>query len=103
MVVLQNQIPEPLYYSYHVTERCFERDISYQQIEDAVRLGTLIYHDNGKCVYQRGRLRVVMLDSGLVVTACRKDRSRPKRLAKERRQERRKRERRYARGFYDAP
>ena len=58
-----------LYLSLHASRRCIERGISPRHIEDAVYLGNRLSNCGDTTVYARNRLRVVLSDGGLVITA----------------------------------
>lgn len=88
-------MPDLLYYSFHAAKRCMERGITERNVEDTVRLGNRIADDGDKAVYARGRMRVVLLGGGLVITAYRQRKRNPKRCI----QKRRKLHRQYARGL----
>ena len=88
-------MPDLLCYSFHAVRRCLERGITEQNIMDTIVRGRRVAHDGEKLVFARGRMRVVLGCGGLVVTAFRQRRRNPKRVMRERR----KRERRYARGI----
>lgn len=87
-------MPEPLSYSFHAVARCLERGITERNVTETVRLGNRIADDGDKAVYARGRMRVVLLGGGLVITAYRQRKRNPKRCI----QKRRKLIRQYARG-----
>lgn len=86
---------EPLFYSFHAVARCLERGITERNVTETVRFGVCISDNGDRTVYARGRMRVVLGDGALVITAFRMRRLNPKRIMRERR----KRERRYARGM----
>ena len=86
---------DPLFYSFHAAKRCLERGITERNVEDTVRLGNRIADDGDKSVFARGRMRVVLLGGGLVITAYRQRKRNPKRCI----QKRRKLHRQYARGL----
>ena len=86
---------EQLFYSFHAVARCLERGITERNVTETVRFGVCISDSGDRAVYARGRMRVVLGGGVLVVTAFRQRRKNPKRVIRERR----KRERRYARGL----
>ena len=88
-------MPESICYSFHAAKRCLERGITERNVADTVRLGCRISFDGEKSVYARGRMRVVMLGDGLVITAYRQRKRNPKRCI----QKRRKLHRQYGRGL----
>lgn len=79
-----------LYFTFHAVARCIERGISEGQIVETVSTGAAQKSDDGKKVYSRGRMRVVVLYGSLVITAFRKSRRNPKRNIRKARQARRK-------------
>ncbi len=85
---------EVLSYSFHAAKRCLERGITERHVEDTVRLGNRIADGEEKAVFARGRMRVVLLTGGMVVTAYRLRRHNPKRHI----QKRRRLVRKYGRG-----
>ena len=88
-------MPETIYLSHHAANRLMERGISEQHVLDTVRLGNMIADNGEKTLYARGRMRVVLLAGGLVVTAYRQRKHNPKRCI----QKRRRLLRQYARGM----
>ena len=88
-------MPDPLFYSFHAAKRCMERGITERHIEDTVRFGSTVFDDGEKALYARGRMRVVLLSGGLVVTAYRQRKRNPKRCL----QKRRRLLRQFARGL----
>lgn len=86
---------EQLFYSFHAVARCLERGITERNVTETVRFGVCISDSGDRAVYARGRMRVVLGGGMLVVTAFRQRRKNPKRIMRERR----KRERRHARGL----
>ena len=87
-------MPDLLCYSFHAVRRCLERGITEQNIMDTIVRGKRVAHDGEKLVFARGRMRVILSGSGLVITAYRQKKRNPKRCI----QKRRKLIRQYARG-----
>lgn len=86
---------DALSFSFHAVARCLERGITERNVTDTVRFGVCISDSGDRTVYARGRMRVVVSYGSLVITAFRMRQFNPKRIMRERR----KRERRYARGL----
>ena len=82
--------PEELYLSSHAIRRSIERGISIDAIERAVWQGEAISRWCDTTTYALRRLRVVVNASGLVITAFRLHRQRPKKMIKKFRQNKRK-------------
>lgn len=87
-------MPE-LYFTFHAVARCIERGISEGQIIEAVTTGVPQKEHDGRKVYAKGRMRVVVVYGSLVITAFRKNRRNPKRNIRKARQEKKK----YMRGI----
>lgn len=83
-----------LFYSFHAAKRCLERGITERNILDTIRHGQVVWDNGEKSTYARGRMRVILSGSGLVITAYRQKKRNPKRCI----QKRRKLIRQYARG-----
>ena len=85
-----NALRERLYFSFHAAKRCLERGITEQNIMDTIVRGKRVAHDGEKLVFARGRMRVVVTESALVITAYRERKNNPKRNIRKARKARRK-------------
>ena len=66
-------MPDPAY-TMHAVERQTERVLSQKQIHDTMTYGRIIESYDGKDIYARDRLRVVVAKDGFrIVTAYRED------------------------------
>lgn len=81
---------EALFYSFHAAKRCLERGITEQNIMDTIVRGRRVAHDGEKLVFARGRMRVVVTNEAMVVTAYRERRNNPKRNIRKAKKARRK-------------
>lgn len=88
---------ETLCYSFHAARRCLERGITERNVTETVRFGVCVECKDGRSVYARGRMRVVLSDEAMVITAFRMRRHNPKRVMREKRK-RLRREWRIVRG-----
>lgn len=79
-----------LSFSFHAVARCLERGITERNVMETVRLGVCISDSGDRAVYARGRMRVVVCDTVLIVTAFRQRRKNPKRIMRMARKARRK-------------
>ena len=86
---------DSLSFSFHAVKRCLERGISEQNIFETVTLGKAIADDGDTAVYARGRMRVVVAEGVVVVTAYRELKRNPKRKIRKARQDSRKHKRRW--------
>ena len=75
----KNIVSHTLSYSFHAVRRCLERGITEQNIMDTIVRGRRVAHDGEKLVFARGRMRVVVTESALVITAYRERKNNPKR------------------------
>ena len=80
-----NALRERLYFSFHAAKRCLERGITEQNIMDTIVRGRRVAHDGEKLVFTRGRMRVVVTESALVITAYRERKRNPKRRIQKKR------------------
>ena len=74
-----------LFYSFHAAKRCLERGITEQNIMDTIVRGRRVAHDGEKLVFARGRMRVVVAEGVVVVTAYRERKRNPKRRIQKKR------------------
>ncbi len=82
-------------FTRHGAIRLMERGISRQEIMAAVNFGRIVERSDGKDVYALERLRVVVSDGNVVVTAWRVRKINAKRIIRKARQEKRKYNRRW--------
>lgn len=87
-------MPDPIF-TRHGAIRLMERGISRQEIMAAVNFGRIVERSDGKDVYALERLRVVVSDGNVVVTAWRVRKINAKRSVRKAQQERRKHNRRW--------
>ena len=78
-------MPDLLCYSFHAVRRCLERGITEQNIMDTIMLGSAIADDGDKAIFARGRMRVVVAEGVVVVTAYRERKRNPKRRIQKKR------------------
>ena len=83
-------MPEPLSFSFHAVARCLERGITERNVIETVRFGVCISDCDDRAVYARGRMRVVVTENALVITAYRERKNNPKRNIRKARKARRK-------------
>ncbi len=87
-------MPDPIF-TRHGAIRLMERGITREEITAAVNFGRIVEHSDGKAVYALERLRVVVSDGNVVVTAWRVRKVNAKRNIRKARQEKRKYNRRW--------
>lgn len=87
-------MPDPVF-TRHGAIRLMERGITREEVVAAVNFGRIVAHSEGKEVYALERLRVVVSDGKVVVTAWRERKLNVKRNIRKARQERRKYNRRW--------
>lgn len=66
-------------FSAHAAQRMAEREISLKAIEETIAHGKPVPVDDGRTMYARGSLRVLINDHGMVVTSYRDTDPSPKR------------------------
>ena len=76
-----------LSFSFHAVKRYLERGISEQNVMDTVILGNPVVDDGDRAVFARGRMRVVIAEGVLVVTAYRERKRNPKRRIQKKRKQ----------------
>lgn len=81
----KNIVSHTLSYSFHAVRRCLERGITEQNIMDTIVLGSAIADDGDKAIFARGRMRVVVAEGVVVVTAYRERKRNPKRRIQKKR------------------
>ena len=67
----------PLSFTFHAARRCLERGITEQNVLDTIHLGDPVSGEAERTLFARGRMRVVIADGFLVVTAYRERKATP--------------------------
>ena len=86
-------MPDILCLSGHAADRCLERGISRKAVEEALAHGEALERTADTTLIAHGRMRLVVADSGMLLTAWRIARHRPKAAVKKANRERAGRER----------
>ena len=76
-----------LSFSFHAVKRCLERGISEKNVIDTVLLGNPVVDTGERAVFALGRMRVVIAEGILVVTAYRERKRNPKRRIQKKRKQ----------------